>query len=144
MHKLHVCIDSNISCMDRLEGKRTTPMSPPAPRMIQVIVFDITCCPTSHPVFMTEQRKACQFADSLLLICAVRTLPCCVSCRACYGTQGGRVVSVNTMGSVHHATKVKLVHRKKLWEAGVCLCVCTPPDGCNETIFRGNCGKDSQ
>lgn len=99
--------------MDRLEGKRTTPMSLPAPRMIPVVVSDITCCAASHPVFVTELSIACQFADSLLLICAVGTLPCCVSCRACYGTQGGRVVSVNMMAIKHHACKVKdreLVH----------------------------------
>lgn len=94
-----------------------------SPRMIPIIVFDSTCCAESHAVFITEPREACQFADSLLLICAGGTAPCCVSCRACYGTQGGRVVSVHNMVIVHRGSKVKdlkLVHKKRRLSKKLC------------------------
>lgn len=44
MHELHVCRNSAISCMDRLEAKRTTPM--PCIQECPIIVFChyLLCC----------------------------------------------------------------------------------------------------
>lgn len=120
-NSIHICPDDNI----KLHVCRVSEIFPawtgsrpkePHPWMIPVIVFDITCCAESCAVFIIEPRKACHFADSLLLICAGGTVRGCVSCRACYGTQGGRVVSVHNMVIVHRGNKVKdlkLVFKKK-------------------------------